>query len=801
MLQDMRIGLRRVRHSIGFSLSISVILAIGMAAATTMGSVLYALAYRPLSLPEAEKLVTVGSYDQRHFARSTPLTTLDHLHAADLPVAGWCAQSSTFDAVEFSGRVLEAYIDMVVAECQTVIGVAPSLGRWFTADETPLTRPGAAVVVITDRFWRRMFDRRADVLGKTLRILDTNVTVIGVMPPSYEGFSPDNVSDFIMPFNAHRLAAGSSSRYLARLRDGASFDSLRTRIMAMWPAVLEAVLPQGPTRGQSVEEWSGDAERITGGFSILRRLYAEPVRRMAVLTIALLALVSVNVGGLMIARLSGRTNEISAMRAIGASTRRIVFPLATEGVLLALLGTLVSVPIAIAASSRFSLLFPSGNMPWTIKTTPDPVVFAAVAAGFLGMALIISIVPIWLVARRPPQLRADRSVSRASSRWAQAFLISQVAVTIALVFTCGLVVQSFYGLQNVDRGFRADHLLTLRLSANPGGYQDLDAVSYYRALVQRMQSIPGVQSAGLARYFGTINSTLTGTPIGLADRVETVTSAAMDFVSPGFFQTIGVPLQQGRDVQWADGPATPKVVVVSEAVAHALDPTGNVIGRVIRYGTTPAYAQLQIVGVVGNISIGNLRRTAEPMIYTSSIQVGETAFGSLHMRTTPPPLDLASAATAALASMGREHALGVYDDVLFGNSVVAERMGTAVSGIVAALAVIVSCIGLFALLSHTVQRRAREIGIRVAVGATPVNVSNLMLAHAISLVAVGAAVGVPGAFAAASLVRSLLFGVSDKDITTLAMTIAVLAFASIAAAIQPILKAIRLDPVVALRNE
>ena len=800
MLDDMRLGLRRVRHSIGFSLAVITILSIGVAAATTMGSVLYALAYRPLPLPDAAQLVTVGSYDQQHFARTTPLTTLNHLRAADLPVEGWCAQSGTIDAVESGGRVLEANVDVLVADCQKVIAVAPALGRWFSSDETPVTGPGAPVVVITDRFWRRMFDGASDVVGKTVRIRDTNAAVIGVMPPVYEGFSADSINDVIIPFNAHRPASGSS-RYIARLRDGASLESLQAQVRTMWPAVLEAVLPQGPTREQSLKEWSGDAEGIAGGFSILRRLYAEPVRRMALLTVALLALVSVNVGGLMIAKLSGRVIEISAMRAIGASTRRIVFPLATEGGILALLGTLLSVPLTVVAASQFSTLLPSGNMPWTIKTTPDPVVFAAVAAGFVVLALVISVVPIWLVARRPAAWRADRTVSRTSNRWAQAFLISQVAVTIALVFTCGLVVRSFYGLRSVDRGFRADHLLTLRLSANPGGYKDIDAATYYRSLVERMQSLPGVQSAGLARYFGTINSTMVGLPIGFADRTDTVTSAAMDFVSPRFFETIGAPLQQGRDVQWTDLPSSPKVVVVSEAVARALDPTGNVIGRVIRYGPTPAYARLQIVGVVGNISIGNLRRTAEPMIYTSSIQVGETAFGSLHMRTTPPPLELASVATAALASMGREHALGVYDDVLFGNSVVAERMGTAVSGIVATLALIVSCVGVFALLSHTVQRRTREIGIRVAVGASPAAVSKLVMSHALWLLAAGTAIGIPAAFAATSLVRSLLFGVSDKDVATLAMTIGVLAVASIVAAVQPMLKAIRVDPVIALRTE
>jgi putative ABC transport system permease protein len=494
-------------------------------------------------------------------------------------------------------------------------------------------------------------------------------------------------------------------------------------------------------------------------------------------------------------------SEINAMRAIGASTRRIVFPLATEGVILALLGTILSLPLAIVASSGFAVLFPSGNMPWTIKTTPDPVVFGAVAAGFVVLALVVSVVPIWLVARRPAELRADRSVSRTSSRWAQALLILQVAVTIALVFTCGLVVRSFYGLRNVDRGFRADHLLTLRLSANPGGYKDMDAAAYYRSLVQRMQALSGVQAASLARYFGTINTTMSGSPIGFDDRAGNVTSAAMDFVSPGFFETIGAPLRQGRDLQWTDLPSTPKVVVVSETVARALDPAGNVIGRVIRFGTTPAYSRLQIVGVVGDISIGNLRRTAEPMIYTSSIQIGETAFGSLHMRTTPPPLELANAASAALASMGREHTLGVYDDVLFGNSVVAERMGTAVSGIVATLALIVSCIGVFALLSHTVERRTREIGIRVAVGAGRGQVLRLVLGSGVALALVGIAIGLAAAAVFSKAMSTLLHDVKPLDPPTFVAVALSLTAVAIAASLVPAWRATRVDPVRALKAE
>lgn len=792
--------MRRVLRTPGFSLSVVLILSVGVAAATAMGSVFYALALKPLSLPEPGTLVAVSSVDQRSTPRNTPLPALDHLRGAALVADGWCAYNSTIDATESGGRVMEAYGELLSGDCLKVVGVTPAMGRWFTHEEMPLTGSGQPVIIISDRFWKRMFDQAPDVLGRTVRMQNVNATVVGVMPEQYQGFSRDLSSDFIIPFNAHRPSSGGYM-YLGRMRPGATVEQLRTQVRALWPSLLEAVLPASPTRAQTLAEWSADAQLIPGGFSTLRRLYAEPVRRLAVLTIVLLALVCVNVGGLMVSRFTSRLQETTAMRAIGATTVRIVYPLAAESVILAVSGTALGVPLAILASAAFSGLFPAGNMAWTMTTTPEGVVFVAAAVGSIVMALMISALPIWLVARRSPQLRTDRTVSRATSRWAQAMLVSQVAVTVTLVFTCGLVVRSFYGLQTVDRGFKSDHLLSLRLAANPDGYRDLDAAAYYNSLVQRLASLPGVQSVGLGRYFGTINAQLPEQPIGFVGSSENPASAAMDFVSPGFFATLGVPLLRGRDLLWTDLPPTDRVALVSENVARMLAPDGDVVGRVIRYGNTPAYARVQIVGVVGNISIGNLRKTEERMIYTSSIQVGETTFASVHLRTDGPPMQLAAAASAAVTAMGREHPLGVYPDMLFGNSVVPERMGTAVSSIVALLALIISCIGVFALLSHSVERRTREIGIRMAIGATPGAISRLVMSDALLLVVCGLVVGIPGAFGATSLVRSLLYGVTSTDAVTLTTSVVVLLATAVIAALQPTIRAVKVDPATALRAE
>lgn len=799
MRTDLRFAIRRILGAPRFSTCVILILAIGVGCATAMGSVLYALSLRPLSLADPESLIAVSSIDASGFPRNTPLPTVDRLREATLAADGWCAYSSAFDGTESGGRVMEAYGELLSGDCLKVIALPPATGRWFTSDEAPLTGSGAPVMIISDRYWKRMFDGTPNVLGRTVRLQDITATVIGVMPEGYKGFSADLTVDFIVPFNAHRRSSGGFM-FLGRLRPGGSLEQLRSQVRALWPSVLDAVLPASATRAQSLAEWSGDAQSIRGGFSTLRRLYAAPVRRLAMLSAALLLLVCINVGGLMISRVTARMHDIAAMRALGASTLRIVRPLVFESLILAVVGSALGVPLAYAASASFAALLPMGNMPWTIATTPEPAVIAGVAAGSLVMAVVIFALPIWL-ATRLARLRSARAVTRTTSRWTSALLVSQVAMTVVLVFTCGLVVRSFTGLVNVDRGYQTGRLLSIRLSANPAGYKDLNAASYYQALVQRLATLPGVESVGLARYFGTINTSLAEQPIGFSDTSDNVAAGVMDFVSPRFFATIGAPLLSGRDVEWTDLPSTPRVAIVSESLARALAPDGNVLGRLVRYGTNDAYARLRIIGVVGNISIGNLRHTDGRMVYVSSIQSGETPFASAHIRSAGPPMQLANAAADAVISLGREHPLGLYPDMLFTNSIVPERMGAIVSTVGAALALIISCIGLFALLSQSVERRTREIGIRMAVGATPANVSKLVIGEALVLVACGLVVGIPGAIAATSLVQSLLYGVTSTDSVALAVSILALLTTATVASAHPTIRAVRVDPAIALRSE
>ena len=801
MTRDFRLALRRMLHSPLLSVSVIVILGTGVAAAATMASVWNALALRTVNVPDPESLVAIISYDKRLLPRNTPLPAIDRLRAAELAADGWCGFNTTLDATESGARVLESYGELMAGDCETVIGIRPAVGRWFTSDEAPLTGPGKPVMIITDRYWTKMFDRRLNVLGRTVKIQNVTVTVIGVMPPRYTGLNQDLQADFILPFNAHRPSSGANMM-LGRLKPGATVQTLSAQARTLWPALLESVLPDSPTRAQTLAETTGGAEGFAGGTSTLRRLYTAPVQRLSALAGLLLLLVCVNVGGLMVSRIASRASEITAMRALGASHWRIARQLIAESAIFATAGALLGVLLTFTASGAFTMLLPTGNLPWTIDTTPDPLVIAVVAMGIVVMTFVIAALPIWLAIQTKAQLRTDRTVAHAIGGWAKALLVAQVAVTVVLVFTAGLIGQSFNVLRTVARGYDREHLLSLRLSANPGGYQGMDAGVYYRTLIERVRSLPGVRSVGLARYFGTINSSPFNSAVGLADSTENLTDGMIEYVSPGFFATAGVPFLSGRDVQWIETAAAPKVAVVSESLASVLSAGGDVIGRVIRYGTAPATARLQIVGVVGNLSMGNVRQNDLRMVYVSSVQFNETAFATVHVKTEGPPLQLASAATNAIASLGREHVRGAYaHDVLFTNSIVAERMSTIVSGAGAGLALIVSSIGLFAMLAHSVERRTREIGIRVAIGATPGMVSGAVVRDALWLVALGLAIGLPAAVGSAGFARSLLYEVSTSDFTTVVSCAVLLIGIAIVAALVPAVRAVRVDPSQALRAE
>jgi predicted permease len=798
MLDDLRFGLRRVLRAPLSSIGIILILGAGIGATGAMVSVLDALVYRPLNLPHPESLVAVGSRDARGLLRLTPLVSIEHLRASDLPVDGWCAQNMTIEpTVPREGR---AWVGLLTSDCFKVFGVQPALGRGFDPNETPFTGAGSPVAVISHAFWQRAFGGSPDVLGRTLVVDSTTTTVVGIMPAGFTGWSKDTVTDVWVPFNAHRTATGSAD-FIGRLHPGASPESLRPHVEAIWPALMETVWPEGPVRTQAVAEFTSEVASFATGRSILARLYGGPARIMAVLAALLLLLASVNVAGLLVARVAASAPEIAVMRAIGAGPLRIARPLVAECATLVAGGCALGVPLAYVASAAFVALLPWGNTPWTIDLTPDGRVLAALMAVAVALVGAIGTLPVRLALGRRVGA-STRTVAQSGGRLGKVLLVGQVATAVVLVFGAALVVQSLNALLDTDRGFSSTRVLSLRLAATAGDQAGFDQAVHYPALVERLGALPGVEAVGFARYFGTINARLTPQPVVFAGETEGSAGGVLEYISPGFFDTVGVPRLAGRDVTWRDSPDTPRVAIVSESLARALDPRGDVVGRHVRYGADAAAPPMEIVGVVGDVSLGNYRETAVPLLYVPAIQLGEARFLTVHLRTSGPPLALAPAASEVVASSGREQVgLAATLDFLFTNSIVAERMASAVSSASAALALALSCFGLYALLAHAVTRRTREMGIRMAVGASAAQVARLVMGEGVRLVAAGLVIGAPLAMGMARWVESLLHGVTTTDRTALVVAAVLLLATSIGASALPARRAAKVDPAQALRAD
>ena len=514
MLHDLVTACRRAVRTPLFSLTLVGILGVGIGATTTMVSVLDTLLWRPVAMPQPNELVAITTVLPDGAPRGLPHASAERVTRAALPVDAWCAYSGNRSfATRVDGRVLPVGGALMSAGCADVMRVAPVMGRWFTAVEAPVTGGGQALAVITNRYWQRMFDSAPDVLGRAVRLNEGPVTVIGVLPASFAGFEKDLATEIITPFGVFQPSIGIWN-VVGRLRPPMSLDALRAQVTALWPDVIQDTAASAPNPTEAAQ-LQVQVQSAATGFSLFRRLYAPSLRSVTTLAVLLLLLTCINASGLLAAKVASHHDEILVMRSLGASGWRVVRQLLAEAFVVACLACGVGVVIASAATRAFRALLPWGNLPWTIDFTPDIRILAAVAGACLVVTWWITMVPAWLATRAQRAVQSSRTVTRGASRWSNAMLMGQLAATVVLVFACGLLVRSFTSLANVDRGFDHQRLLSVRLLPGPGGHENLKQQEYYPRLLQQFAALPGVESAGFARYFGTIPAQLPPQPIAL----------------------------------------------------------------------------------------------------------------------------------------------------------------------------------------------------------------------------------------------------------------------------------------------
>jgi putative ABC transport system permease protein len=796
--QDLRYGARMLLKQPGFSLIAVITLALGIGANTAIFSVVNAVLLRPLPYKEPERLMTVWE-------------TFIHLGNVQNPVApsnfnDWREQSRSFeDLVAYStnpvslteaGEPEKATALYSGDGLLRLLGVEPVLGRAFAPGE--ITQPGELkIIVIGHSLWQRRFGGEAGVIGKQVRIDGHPVTIIGVMPPSFQ--FPSSAIDLWVPTKMSPAVSGTRQahylRVLGRLKPNVTEQQAR--------AELEAIA------ARLREQYPESNRYIGAGLVPLHENLVGDVRRALLTLLAatgiVLLIACVNVANLLLARAAARYKEIAVRLAVGAGRWRIVRQLLTESALLAALGgaaglllTLWGVPVLVA-------LIPASIAQAKAASVDTSVLLFTFGVALLT-AVIFGLVPA-LQATKPNLNEALKEGTRETTGtgrgWTRsALVIAEIALALVLLIGGGLLVRSFARLSSVEPGFRADHLLTLEVFPPYSKYPDTTKrAAFYDELLRRVEALPGVETAGVVTFLPVKGDLGEMTWITEQPAAPKVIGAVPRMISASYFRTMGIPLVAGRAFEATDIASAPGVAVINETMARAAWPGQNPVGKRMKMGVE-TQPWLTIVGVVKDVRfrLGMLPRPQAYVPYTQS-----PAFGprDLVVRTQTDPLSLAAAVRQAVWAIDKDQPVANVStmDQLLADSLDRPRFNTLLLAVFSVVALLLAAIGIYGVMSYTVTQSTRELGIRLALGAQARDVLKLVVGQGAMLALLGVAVGVLGAFALTRLLTTLLYEVTATDPLIFVGGSVLLIVVALLACYLPARRATKVDPLVALRCE
>lgn len=632
LLQDVRYAWRHVRRSPGFALAAVLTLAFGIGANTAMFSMLSALTMQRLAVEDPDGLIAVAPKTSRGLARSTPVSAVDHLE--DGPLDYPCGYLGQVILPVLANRVaVETSTTFITGRCLDAFGVRPILGRGIEERDAPLYGPGARGALISHRLWTSAFASDPSLVGKTLSVNNVEVSIIGVLPRGFVGLEVDSGVDVFTTFDSV-LPAGRTRRQLAsyilgRLPSGVTMEQAAAEIETRWPAILDAVLPAtlAPSEREQLRDSTARLERLGTGVSRNRDLYVRPLTLILALTTLLLMLACVNLGGLLLARLTGRRAELSVRLALGGTRWRIAQQMLIESLVLSLAGAVLAIPLTYAIVVTLVSFMPPTNLPQNMSFTPNGQVL--IMTGLVGVivGLAMSALPVWIAMRRRggAHFTWDRTIVGTTSHWGRALLVAQVALSVLLLSGAALLTRSLYLLQTNELGVRTADILEVSLAPRPEVPENrADRASYYPLLLEKVAALPSLRSVALAEVFPRARRVTGFSPTSFVGEEQNI-DARIDDVSPAFFRTLGIRLLAGRDVSWADTLQTRRVAVVSESLARALSPDLNVLERQIKWRTLPTEQVMTIVGVVADATQGDPRDARPRIIYRPYLQRSATS--------------------------------------------------------------------------------------------------------------------------------------------------------------------------------
>ena len=783
-IQDARYGVRSMRRNRGFAAAAVLSLALGIGANTAMFSLLDALLLKSLSVEQPDRLVRV--LDGGFGAMAYPV--FETLRSHSRMLSGVIASQRVFGDVRFEegGQTVMADVQPVTAAFFDVLGVKAARGRCFHQAEAKTAEGGVAV--ISDRYWHSHYGASDLALGAHLRYGQWDFTVVGIAPAGFRGAFVDFPADIWLPLEQ---VMGAQPEFWARARALAVLGRLNA----------------GVTRERAAAEASGLLGRkITmepggTGFSGLRAQYSRPLLVVECVVGLVLLIACANLANLMLAGAAARQRELAIRQAIGAGRARLVRQLLTESLMVSALGAALALAVAAWLSGAMLRFLPPKSVPALVNLSfhLEPRVLAFTGGLAIFTCLLFGLAPALLATRGAPG-SALRGSSAIGGRWMKrGLVVGEVALCTVLLAGAGLFVRTLANLRQVDSGFVPEHVLVATVSP-PREYPAEQVAARVEELRLRVASFPGVRAAGFSN-----TGMLSGFVIAGQVEVDGYTPApgedtreATVHVSPGFFAAMGTPLVAGRDFTVQDDAHAHAMAIVNEKLARKYFGVANPVGRHFR---TDEQISVEIVGVVKDSRPIGLREPVFPIYYRPCAQV--SACSTLAVRA----LGNLGAVAAAVREAAREidPRFTLTDVVPFtevqDRTLATERMVAECSAGFGALALVVACIGLYGVLAYSVARRTREIGVRMALGATRPAVQWMVLRESLALVVLGFAAGVPCALAGARYVTSMLYGLAPGNLANLAAAMAVMVGVAAAGAFLPARRAAKVDPMAALRCE
>jgi predicted permease len=808
LLQDLRFGSRILRRSIGITLAVVVALGLGIGANSAMFSVVDAVVLHPVRFEDPDRLALLWDRDPQGVSRTVSAASFMDWRTQAKSFSGIAAWSPNSYVMPGDGRSEQLTGAAVTASFFNVLGVKPVLGRTFLPGEDGIDNPSNAsrVCVIGYKVWQESLGGDPNVLGRHVTLNQIPYAVIGVMPPDFKFISRNH--QVWVPATLDRT--NREYRYLTvvgRLRGSVTQANAE---LAPLGRSLEQAYP-ATNRGRGIQ-----LQDLTD--FLVNHTFRTRLLLLAAAVGLVLLMACTNVASLLLARAAGRTREMATRISLGATRSRLIRQLLTESVILALIGGLAGLGLARALIRAAPSLLPPNALPTgvPVELNNSVVLFTlciSVATGvFFGLAPALAIT-------RPDVQETLKDSSRSSTGgrgrriFRQAMVTIEVALTLMLLVTAGLMSTSLRNLAALDLGFRPQNVLTWSLFLPSTKYDQAKALDFQRRALARMAALPGVESAGVSSNLPLSELTME-VPFELEGDPPLQESeqpgVGYTSLTPESLRTLGIPLMRGRAFSDDDDETAPPVAIVNSAFCDRYlrnrAPVGQrlVIRRPIlgKDGFGPA-VHIEIVGVVGNVKLGRLAAEPTPILYVPQAQNVWRRVSWFAIKTRIDPSSLAEAVRHEMAGLDSNQPidqLGTLDQTL-SNQFAEPRFQARLMEAFAGLALVLALVGIYGVNAHAVAQRRHEIGLRMALGATPGRVLRDTVGEGLKLAGYGIAVGIAGALAVASALRSVLVGVSATDPLTLGAVALLLAFAAAVACFVPALKATRIDPATALRED